>query len=159
MLLMPLQSEGRYSKSSKLIHGTNCECLLTTRLRLPPFIHRTIGDCYVAASGIPEAREDHAFAMARFAQDILRKCSFIVKQLEVSLGPDTGCVIILCSPLDLRPNVFSCCPKGIFRFELEYTQGQLQRVFCAATRVDFNSYVSLLHCDSQGLPNSQFFGW
>jgi Adenylate and Guanylate cyclase catalytic domain len=158
MLLMPSQSEGRYSKSSKLMDGTNCESFLTTRLHLPPCIHRTIGDCYVAASGIPEPREDHAFAMARFAQDILRKCSFIVKQLEVSLGPDTGCVIILFSPLELHSNVFSCCPKGIFRFELEFTQDQLQRVFCAATRVDFNSYVSLLHCDSLGSPNSQCFG-
>jgi Adenylate and Guanylate cyclase catalytic domain len=55
---------------------------------------RTIGDCYVAASGIPEPRTDHALAMARFAQDILQKCSIIVKQLEVSLGPDTAYVLI-----------------------------------------------------------------
>jgi class 3 adenylate cyclase len=29
----------------------------------------TIGDCHVAAAGLPEPREDHAVVMARFAHD------------------------------------------------------------------------------------------
>lgn len=70
---------------------------------------------YVAASGLPEPREDvswilkvssglslfnflstniiflqHAVAMALFARDIVRKMRELVKQLETKLGPDTG---------------------------------------------------------------------
>ena len=31
----------------------------------------TIGDCYVAVTGLPDPRKDHAIAMCRFASDIL----------------------------------------------------------------------------------------
>eukprot|EP00934_Nitzschia_sp_Nitz4_P009323 Nitzschia sp. Nitz4//scaffold136_size62208//4385//8376//NITZ4_006361-RA/size62208-augustus-gene-0.5-mRNA-1//-1//CDS//3329535597//9313//frame0 len=50
----------------------------------------TVGDCYVAASGIPDYRRDHAVVMVRFARDILAKMVSLTKELEVSLGPDTG---------------------------------------------------------------------
>jgi class 3 adenylate cyclase len=50
----------------------------------------TIGDCYVAAAGLPEPRKDHAVAMARFAHDCLNKMNSVVKKLEVLLGPDTA---------------------------------------------------------------------
>ena len=50
----------------------------------------TVGDCYVAASGIPEARGDHAVSMAKFARDCLYKMKSLTKLLEVSLGPDTS---------------------------------------------------------------------
>jgi class 3 adenylate cyclase len=50
----------------------------------------TIGDCYVAAAGLPEPREDHAVAMARFAHDCRLKMNSVVKKLEVLLGPDTA---------------------------------------------------------------------
>lgn len=50
----------------------------------------TIGDCYVAAAGLPDPRDDHAIAMARFAKDCLDKMLEIVERLELTLGPDTG---------------------------------------------------------------------
>jgi class 3 adenylate cyclase len=50
----------------------------------------TIGDCYVAAAGLPEPRKDHAVAMARFAHDCRSKMNSVVKKLEVLLGPDTA---------------------------------------------------------------------
>jgi class 3 adenylate cyclase len=50
----------------------------------------TVGDCYVAACGLPEPRKDHALAMARFARDCLYSFVNVVKQLEVNLGPDTS---------------------------------------------------------------------
>lgn len=50
----------------------------------------TVGDCYVAASGVPDTRKDHAVAVARFARDCMYKMSIITKDLEVSLGPGTG---------------------------------------------------------------------
>jgi class 3 adenylate cyclase len=50
----------------------------------------TVGDCYVAVSGIPEARNDHAVAMAKFARDCLYKMKSLTAILEVKLGPDTS---------------------------------------------------------------------
>ena len=44
----------------------------------------------VAAAGIPDAREDHAIVMVRFAREILRNFARTTKDLEVMLGPDTG---------------------------------------------------------------------
>ena len=50
----------------------------------------TIGDCYVAACGLPEARKDHAIVMARFARHCLDKLNEIVLNLETELGYGTA---------------------------------------------------------------------
>eukprot|EP00934_Nitzschia_sp_Nitz4_P002211 Nitzschia sp. Nitz4//scaffold363_size14950//383//8108//NITZ4_008904-RA/size14950-snap-gene-0.0-mRNA-1//1//CDS//3329549257//2211//frame0 len=50
----------------------------------------TIGDCYMAAAGLPEKRDDHAVAMAVFAKDCLQKFHVVVRSLESQLGPSTG---------------------------------------------------------------------
>ena len=62
--------------------------LIARRRRI--FKVETIGDCYVAVSGLPEPRKDHAVAMAKFANDVLRKIHDLTRKLEVTLGPDTG---------------------------------------------------------------------
>jgi hypothetical protein len=46
----------------------------------------TIGDCYVAAAGLPEKMEDHAVVMARFARDCLKKMTEVTRKLETTLG-------------------------------------------------------------------------
>jgi class 3 adenylate cyclase len=50
----------------------------------------TIGDCYVAVCGVPQAQKDHAVIMARFARDIHSKMQTLVEELEIALGPDTA---------------------------------------------------------------------
>jgi class 3 adenylate cyclase len=50
----------------------------------------TIGDCYVAVTGLPEPQADHAVIMARFARECMHKTSELVKILEMTLGPDTA---------------------------------------------------------------------
>jgi len=50
----------------------------------------TVGDCYVAACGLPLPRKDHATVMARFARDCMLKTNDLVRKLECQLGPDTG---------------------------------------------------------------------
>jgi hypothetical protein len=50
----------------------------------------TIGDCYVAAAGLPEPLPDHAVAMSRFATECLSKMVSVVQRLEVLLGPGTA---------------------------------------------------------------------
>ena len=42
----------------------------------------TIGDCYVAVSGVPEPRADHAIAMCKFSSDILTSMRKLIRQLE-----------------------------------------------------------------------------
>ncbi|KAL7572962.1 hypothetical protein ACA910_007464 [Epithemia clementina (nom. ined.)] len=61
---------------------------IATRRRV--FKVETVGDCYVAATGLPEPRQDHAVALARFAKDCMAKMHTLVRKLEVTLGPDTA---------------------------------------------------------------------
>jgi hypothetical protein len=46
----------------------------------------TIGDCYVAVTGLPEPRKTHAVVMARFANACMIKMKKTVGKLEVTLG-------------------------------------------------------------------------
>jgi class 3 adenylate cyclase len=50
----------------------------------------TIGDCYVAVTGLPDPQEDHAVIMAKFARECMYKMNELTRSLEVSLGPETG---------------------------------------------------------------------
>eukprot|EP00339_Tiarina_fusa_P025852 CAMPEP_0117000886 /NCGR_PEP_ID=MMETSP0472-20121206/3077_1 /TAXON_ID=693140 ORGANISM="Tiarina fusus, Strain LIS" /NCGR_SAMPLE_ID=MMETSP0472 /ASSEMBLY_ACC=CAM_ASM_000603 /LENGTH=1264 /DNA_ID=CAMNT_0004700725 /DNA_START=238 /DNA_END=4032 /DNA_ORIENTATION=+ len=50
----------------------------------------TIGDCYVAATGLPEPQADHAVRMAKFAAKCMISMVEVTRDLEVRLGPDTG---------------------------------------------------------------------
>ena len=47
-------------------------------------------DCYVAVTGLPDPRKDHAVTMARFAWDCLNKMIEITSDLETTLGPGTA---------------------------------------------------------------------
>ena len=49
----------------------------------------TVGDSYVAVTGLPERQVNHAVIMARFAGNCLVRLGDVLKELEVSLGPDT----------------------------------------------------------------------
>ncbi len=50
----------------------------------------TIGDCYVAVTGLPDPQPDHALRLTKFARECMTKMMEVTKRLEVSLGPDTG---------------------------------------------------------------------
>ena len=45
---------------------------------------------YVAVTGLPDPQEDHAIVMAKFARDCRVKMNEVTRQLELTLGPDTG---------------------------------------------------------------------
>jgi class 3 adenylate cyclase len=50
----------------------------------------TVGDCYVAVTGLPDPMKDHAVVMARFAKDCIQQMHVLTRRLEVRLGPDTA---------------------------------------------------------------------
>jgi class 3 adenylate cyclase len=50
----------------------------------------TIGDCYMAVTGLPNPQPNHAIIMAKFADECRKKLTKITQALEVTLGPDTG---------------------------------------------------------------------
>jgi class 3 adenylate cyclase len=50
----------------------------------------TVGDCYVAVTGLPEPNKEHAVIMCRFARECQSQFNELVKHLEVLLGPDTA---------------------------------------------------------------------
>lgn len=54
----------------------------------------TVGDRYVAATGIPKPRKNHALTMVRFARDILQEMKDTSSRLESTLGNDTGCLTL-----------------------------------------------------------------
>jgi class 3 adenylate cyclase len=70
--------EAVYAKFDKLAH------------RLKVFKVETIGECYVAVTGVPVAQDDHAAIMARFAFGCIDKMNQLTRELEVTLGPDTA---------------------------------------------------------------------
>jgi class 3 adenylate cyclase len=49
----------------------------------------TIGDCYVAVTGVPVPQSDHAVIMAKFARDLLETLKEELKKLEHVLGSET----------------------------------------------------------------------
>lgn len=50
----------------------------------------TIGDCYVAATGLPDPGPNHAVAMLRFANAFMTRIDDLTKALESTLGPGTA---------------------------------------------------------------------
>lgn len=50
----------------------------------------TIGDSYLAVCGLPEPHPDHAIVMSKFASECLQRMHVVCRELESSLGPDTG---------------------------------------------------------------------
>jgi class 3 adenylate cyclase len=55
-------------------------------LELGIFKVETIGDCYMAVCGVPDPREDHALAMAKFAMGMQLEMIKVQKHLVLRLG-------------------------------------------------------------------------
>ncbi|MBI2567802.1 MAG: adenylate/guanylate cyclase domain-containing protein [Candidatus Schekmanbacteria bacterium] len=58
---------------------------------------KTIGDAYMAAAGLPEARDDHAFCVANMALDMMAIAPMLAsageRPLELRIGISTGPVV------------------------------------------------------------------
>ncbi len=48
------------------------------------------GDCYIAVTGVPDARKDHAVVLAEFAEECRNKTNQVISNLIEELGPSVG---------------------------------------------------------------------
>jgi len=62
----------------------------TIAARRNVFKVETIGDSYVAVTGLPDPRKDHAVVMVKFARDCREQFNELCSALENTLGPETG---------------------------------------------------------------------
>ena len=88
-------------------------------------INLSVGDCYVAVTGLPNQRKDHAVLMCRFARECMHKMWTTVKKLETTLGPETA---------DLT------CRMGIHSY---VTQLDVHFVLCLPIRLSHVPFVLL----------------
>lgn len=79
--------------------------------KLKVFKVETIGDCYMAVTGLPNPDESHAVHMSRFAYQCLIGMKDLIRELEAILGPGT-------SDLALRVGLHSgAVTAGVLRGE------------------------------------------
>jgi len=99
----------------------------------------TIGDCYMAVTGLPEPQEDHAVIMTQFAASCLIRMKKLMKKLEISLGDDT-------SELGLRVGLHSGeVTGGILRGEKSRFQ-LFGDTVNTASRMESNGMKGHIHC-------------
>ena len=102
----------------------------------------TIGDCYMAVTGLPEPQPDHAIRMAKFARDCLVKMKQLTKDLEESLGKDT-------SELSFRVGMHSgSVTAGVLRGD----KGRFQLfgdTVNTAARMESNGVIGRIQCSQE----------
>jgi class 3 adenylate cyclase len=87
--LSPLSSEREPSQVFRLLE-TVYRAFDLEGSKAGVFKVETVGDSYVAVTGLPDPREDHAVLIAKYAIKCLLKFNVLAKRLEPTLGPGTA---------------------------------------------------------------------
>lgn len=98
----------------------------------------TIGDCYVAVTGIPNPQRDHATRMVKFARDCMTEMRNAVEDLAHTLGSDTR-------ELEMRVGIHSgSTTAGVLRGE----KGRFQLfgdTVNTASRMESSGVIGRIH--------------
>jgi class 3 adenylate cyclase len=62
----------------------------TIAQRRKVFKVETVGDCYVAVTGVPNPQPEHVVIMVRFAEECIVKMGQVTSKLAATMGPDTA---------------------------------------------------------------------
>lgn len=102
---------------------------------------KTIGDAYMVAGGLPEAKPDHEAAVALMALDLLACCRKISEQVgeavEVRIGLDTGPVVAgVIGPNKLLYDVWGDTVNTAAHMESHGVAGRIQVADCLKSRLE-----------------------
>jgi adenylate cyclase len=109
---------------------------------------KTVGDCYMVASGVPRPRRDHASAIARLALDI---CDYSekregIRHLEFRVGINSGPVVA--GVIGRKKFIYDLWGDAVnmaSRMESHGTAGKIQ-----ITRETYELLKDEFHCESRG---------
>jgi class 3 adenylate cyclase len=99
----------------------------------------TIGDCYVAVTGVPEAQPDHALIMTKFSADCMLKLKQLLIKMAGEYGEDTE---DLCLRIGLHSGAVTA---GVLRGD----RGRFQLfgdTVNTAARMESNGTPGRIHC-------------
>jgi class 3 adenylate cyclase len=99
----------------------------------------TIGDCYVAVTGVPEAQPDHALIMTKFSADCMLKLRQLLIKMAGEYGEDTE---DLCLRIGLHSGAVTA---GVLRGD----RGRFQLfgdTVNTAARMESNGIPGRIHC-------------
>ncbi|CAB9498751.1 Receptor-type guanylate cyclase gcy [Seminavis robusta] len=83
-------SYARQLVSTRTIHVAHKDLPYSSTMVYASAQVETVGDSYVACTGLPNPNERHALIMARFAGMCVEKFGVLTRSLEHTLGPDTA---------------------------------------------------------------------
>ncbi|CAB9507210.1 Receptor-type guanylate cyclase gcy [Seminavis robusta] len=102
----------------------------------------TIGDCYVAVTGLPNPQTDHAVIMCKFANDCLAKFKTLTASLATTMGEDTA---TLCMRIGLHSGPVT---GGVLRGQKSRFQ-LFGDTVNTASRMESNGVKNRIHVSQQ----------
>jgi len=111
---------------------------------------KTIGDCYMAAAGIPQARPDHALVLTRMAlevRDHFTRQQFRGQRIAVRIGINSGPVVAgVIGHMKFAYDLWGDVVNTASRMESHGVRGEIQ-----VTRATFELIKNDFVCESRGM--------
>lgn len=121
-------------------------------VRRKVFKVETIGDCYVAVTGLPDSQPNHAMIMVKFARDCYSKLNSLLPSLAEKLGEDTA-------QLNFRVGLHSgSVTGGVLRGQKSRFQ-LFGDTINTASRMESNGVPGRIHISQTTADELRAMGW